>query len=206
MKKIPALIFVIYSLLFYSCTKDRVSNPDSLNFPQTVIYSENFDDSTLVTPDLPAGWKASPDSGWQTDSTNFSANYDGASGLRNIVVSNDSLHSGTNKLYSATIATTHYKNITVIYGVRNSKHFPDNGSMISSFAYSIDDGNTWTPLIYTNATNDSNWYLINNSVRILLPENASDQAGIKFRWIADLQPTPSGTYRIDDFQVLGTLF
>ncbi|MEI7801211.1 MAG: hypothetical protein WCI97_01060 [Bacteroidota bacterium] len=205
MKKLTLKLFSLSFLLFITaCTKDRVADPSTLNTPQSVLYSESFDETSISAPALPAGWTTTPDSGWVNDSTNFSTGYDGASGNRNLVTTNDSLSSNDCVLMSKSISTTGYNKTSVTYGARRSKHFSDNGSSISSFAYSIDNGVNWINLPYTENTNDSNWYLINNTVRITLSDDASNQASLKFRWVAHKVPTPSGTYRIDDFQILGT--
>ncbi len=202
MKKIIAAASVLFVILSTnSCTKDRVPNPNSLNVAQTTLFNENFDETTIVAPNFPTGWYAS---GWKSDSSNFSANYTGASGVRNLVVSNDPVNTLTDTLYSKSFVTTGFNNIKVIYGVRRSTHFSDNGSSIVSFSYSIDGGVTWIPVSYTEATGDSNWYLVNAGVRIALQTNAANVASIRFRWVAHTNPTPSGTYRIDDFQLLGT--
>ena len=204
MKKIKTpTLFLVLLLIIQSCTKDRVPDPTTLNTSQTTIVSENFDETSFISPSLPSGWSASPASGWQSDSSNFSTGYAAASGSRNLVISNDSVTNGDFILISKSFSTVHFGSITVTYSSRCSKHFIDNGSVISSFAYSTDEGTTWKNVPFTENPNDSNWYLINTSVRLSLPA-AANQASVKFRWVAHLKATPSGSYRIDDFQVLGT--
>lgn len=206
MKNQLLLISTLSLFLFNSCTKDRVENPSSLNFTQETLYTENFDETTIVSPTLPDGWNAKPNSGWTNDSSasNISTGYAGASGMRNMVVNNDSLTSEYDTLISASYSTLYKKNITVTYGARYSKHFSDNGSSIISFSYSTDNGNSWIKIPYTENTNDSNWYIINAGLRMALPSDAGNVSSLKFRWIAHRVPTPSGSYRIDDFKVLGT--
>src|SRR5665213_2003057 len=131
----PNLILCAAVSLFSSCTKDRVPNPTTLNVAQTTIYNENFDETSIVSPNFPNGWHAS--NGWKNDSSNFSTTYTGASGMRNLDVSNDAVNSFSDTLYSKVFTTTNFNSITVIYGARRSSHFSDNGSSISNFAYSV---------------------------------------------------------------------
>lgn len=199
--KINTISTFFFYFLIISCTKDRVANPDSLNVPQSIIYSENFDSVF----GLPAGWSVDA-SGWKIDSAaaNVSINYSGASGKNNIEISNPTTGLGGDfNLESKNISTLLFQKITIIYGARKSKHYSDNGSTMI-LSYSIDDGNNWTAIPYSENPNDSQWYLVNNGARISLPANAANQTKIKFRWTAHLVATPSGSYRIDDFQILGT--
>ena len=39
----------------------------------------------------------------------------------------------------------------------------------------------------------------------MLPASANNQQSVMFRWVANLHKTPSGTYRIDDFNLEGTV-
>ena len=171
---------------------------------QTVIYNENFDGQVLTFPN---GWTAdTANGGWKMDSTNVDT-IPGASGYQNIAISNATGLSGTYNLTSKTIFTSGYDNINVLWDARLTKHFRDSGSTIESFDYSTDGGSNWTNIPYTeNPSNGTSfWYADNGGSRINLPAGANNQATLKFRWVASLVSTSSGTYRIDDFNVQGTL-
>jgi hypothetical protein len=101
------------------------------------------------------------------------------------------------------ISTLGYQNISIIYGVRNTKTFPTPGSRIS-LAWSVDDGNTWNTLAYQENAANSAWSLINGGTRITLPAGAANQSNLMFQWTGNLGVASSGTYRIDDVQVFGT--
>lgn len=201
-RNLPGL-FLIFSLTLFSCTKDRVTNPDTLNATQSIIYNENFDETNFLSPGLPTGWSAAPVGGWITDSSNFSTGYPSASGGRNLDLDNSKLPTGDYTLYSKQIATTGFKNITVTYGARFSKHFADSGSVIKSFAWSSDGGVNWQTIPFIENTNDSFWYIINQGLNLSLPATADNQPQIMFRWVAHVVAAASGSYRIDDFSIQG---
>ena len=179
---------------------------------QTTIYDQNFDASIT---DLPSGWTAyfngtaTTTASWLIDTTNSSYvsngndGYAGASGLNNVKVENI-WASGTYELRTANISTVNYKNIETIWGSRVTKHFYDGGSYIQGFYMSTNNGVTWDSIPYTEGAATSLWYLDNNQSNIVLPVSAAQQPHLMFKWIADIYPTASGTYRIDDFQVFGT--
>jgi type IX secretion system substrate protein len=166
---------------------------------QTSIYSQNFDAAYA----WPSGWSSSGGS-WTIDSTNSSTGYTGASGLNNVVVQNVSSPSGHDTLYSKIISTVGYTSISAIWAARNTTHFPDSGSNIKGFYWSTNEGTTWNQVTYTENTNNSTWAIDNNSTVISLPGAVANNPSVQFAWIAHIYTAPSGTYRIDDFNVDGT--
>ena len=168
-------------------------------FAQTSIYSQNFDGALA----MPTGWSSSNGS-WTIDSTNSSTGYTGASGLNNIVVQNQSSPAGHDTLYSKIISTVGYSGITASWAARNTTHFPDSGSNIKGFYWSTDAGITWNKLTYTENANNSTWAVDNGGTAIALPAAVNNNASVQFAWIAHIYTAPSGTYRIDDFNVEGT--
>jgi Secretion system C-terminal sorting domain len=170
----------------------------NLSTAQSSIYTQNFDSAYA----LPNGWHAA--NSWSIDSTNSSTGYTGASGLNNVVIQNQSARAGYDTLFSNNISTIGYSNIAVIWAARNTTHFSDSGSAITGFYWSADNGNTWNDAAYTENGNNSTWSLDNNGTFINLPAGASNRASVQFAWVAKIVVAPSGTYRIDDFNVLGT--
>jgi hypothetical protein len=166
---------------------------------QTAIYTQNFDGAYA----LPTGWATSAGS-WTIDSTNSSTGYTGASGLNNVVVQNQSSPSGHDTLYSKIISTVGYTNISADWAARNTTHFSDSGSNIKGFYWSTDAGLTWNQVTYTENGNNSTWSIDNNSTVIALPSAVSNNPSVQFAWIAHIYTGPSGTYRIDDFNVDGS--
>jgi Secretion system C-terminal sorting domain len=170
----------------------------NLSTAQSSIYTQNFDSAYA----LPNGWYAA--NSWNIDSTNSSTGYTGASGLNNVAIQNQSARAGYDTLFSNSISTIGYANIAVIWAARNTTHFSDSGSAITGFYWSADNGNTWNDAAYTENGNNSTWSLDNNGTFINLPAGASNRASVQFAWVAKIVVAPSGTYRIDDFNVLGT--
>ena len=168
---------------------------------QTTIYSQNFDSLGLS---LPTGWSSTA-SGWIMDSVtaNRSNGYSGASGLFNCVIKNGAAVSGTYTLTTSAISTIGDTGITVSWAARRTTHFSDSSSSIQSFDFSIDGGTTWTNLPYTENAGNSTWAIDNAGARIMLPVAANNKPSVMFRWVANLHRTPSGTYRIDDFNLEG---
>lgn len=165
---------------------------------QTVIYTQNFDASSQ----LPAGWYASPNS-WTIDTTgNASTGYTGATGAHNVVIKDTTARIGNDTLITAAISTVGYNSITIEWAARFSKHFADSGSVVSLY-WSV-NGTSWTPVTYTENSNNSTWALENGATPIALPAAAAGQASLQLMWVADIHFTPSGTYRIDDLAVSGT--
>jgi hypothetical protein len=167
---------------------------------QTVIYSDNFDANGFS---LPAGWYATPGS-WTLDTASGSTGaYTGASGHYNVGVLDVSSRLGADSLISKSISTVGFNMITIEWGNRNSKHFMDSGSTIQAY-YSINNGTSWTPLSYIQDSANSQWGIDNGFIPVALPANASNQASVKFMWLANIHHSPSGTYRLDDVTVSGT--
>jgi hypothetical protein len=166
---------------------------------QVTIFQESFNTSFSS---FPANWVA-PNLGWVADTTNSSNGYSGASGLTNLVIRNTEA-SGTYTLISPSISTVGYENITFLWGARLTVNFPTNGSVVQAVDYSIDGGNTWVGLTYTENTNNSNWSLNNNGNRINLPSEVSNKSEVKFRWVVNIVNNTDGTYRIDDVSVMGS--
>lgn len=181
---------------------------------QTTIYYQDFDSSYA----LPTGWSSVASSNatgnlWSIDSTNSSYapngtdGYTGASGLNNVVVQNV-WNTGTAPntqlytLYTCNISTQNFDNVNVIWAARNTKHFEDDGSAIS-FWMSTNNGASWDSIVYFENSPDSYWFEDNNASPISIP-SASHQDNLMFKWIAYVNVTASGTYRIDDFTVTGT--
>ena len=195
MKKLAYNLIAIAVLFFLAQSLDA----------QTTCHNQNFD---AVIGSLPTGWTASPSTGgWAADTAaaNISAGYTNASGLQNIVIKNATGFSGDFELTSAPISTLGFHSVSVIWGARNTTHFSDSGSTISAFQFSIDGGNTWNPLTYVQNANNSTWSEVNNGTSIALPVAADNKSAVLFKWTASLFGNPSGTYRIDDFRVLGTM-
>jgi hypothetical protein len=216
MKSILCSVLVFFIVALIGCTKDTVPDPATANVNQEVIYYQNFN---IGYPNFPAGWTSSSSNGWAMDTSiaNNSSGvgasgvstgegtYPGASGGAMVQVSNPT--SGNGGTYTLTvtgvISTVDYSDITVIWGIRNSKHFSDSGSVIS-FAWSS-NGTTWNTVAnWTNSTGNSDWALADNGVRIPLPAGAAGIPNLSFQWTATLFVNPAGSYRLDDFWVYGT--
>lgn len=170
---------------------------------QTTIYSQNFDTTPFGA--IPTGWtRTSTDTsaGWGGDTTiaNSSVGYTGASGLANCVIKNIA-GAGTYTLTTPAISTLNHDSISIIWGERRTTHFPDSGSAVTC-AWSTDNIN-WNAITYVENPNNSTWYLINDSTRIPIPAGAWNKPAVNFQWTAVLHTTPSGTLRIDDFNVMG---
>jgi len=168
-------------------------------FSQDTLFFENFDSVAVNT--LPPNWTATA-AGFSVDSTNFSSGYAGASGLKNVVVRNTAA-TGTYFIETPSFSTININNITLSYGVRHTTNFPLSGSTANILDYSIDNGLTWTPITFVQNPSNSIWALINNSLVIQLPVEASNQASLKIRWGANIINNTQGSYRIDDVVVKG---
>jgi Secretion system C-terminal sorting domain len=167
---------------------------------QTVLFTQSFDSTTS----WPSGWYATPNS-WYLDTTNgnISSGYNNASGGNNIVIKDTTATPGYDSLISPAINTTGHNNITVEWGARFSRHYADSGSTIG--LYWSANGSAWTSVSYTENSNNSTWALENGAVPVALPAGAANQSNLKLMWLADIHFTPSGTYRIDDVSVAGTV-
>ena len=193
-KKSSCLVAIFFILILLHPQQSEAQLP---------IYVQTFN---TAYPNWPAGWSTLPASGgWvmDTSTANASNGYPGASGGAMVEIANPiSGDTATYVLTSAGMSTIGFTNITVIYGARNTTHFSDSGSTISSFQWSSDKIN-WNNISYIENANNSKWDLINSGVPMALPAAAAGQDSIWFRWIAYLVPTPSGTYRIDDLNING---
>jgi len=203
--KVALLVIAIGLLLFSDAQQSNA---------QVTIYTQTFN---AAYPNWPAGWTSSSVNGWVMDTSasnqsyvwNDSAGYNFASGGAMVEISNpDNGDTGTYTLTSGPISTVGYDSITLFYGARLTSHFADSGSVIKSLSWTNNGGVTWTPVTYTQVTNNSNWYAINDSTPIALSSGAANQDSIKFRWVAFIHSNTrkgaaSGTYRIDDLLLSG---
>ncbi|HEU4716348.1 MAG TPA: hypothetical protein VFU15_00865 [Bacteroidia bacterium] len=162
---------------------------------QAVIYHETFDADSSA---LPAGWSSS--GAWHPETSNTSNGYPGASGNVNITIRNDSA-TGTYDLVSKSVSTTGFSSVYVSWGARLTTNFPSGGSSIQSLSWSTDGGLTWTPVAYTENSNNSNWSLDNGGMPVVLPSGAGNQSSLKIKFTAAIVNDSQGTYRIDDFTV-----
>lgn len=168
---------------------------------QIFVLNENFDGDTI--PLLPATWETTTISGigFRTEDGNNSDN-PGASGANNIVIRNTD-STGTYSLTSPTFSTVGLNNIKVLFTSRVSNNFLTPGSTTPLLECSVDDGQSWVAMSYTDNDANSTWAVVNDSVPISLPINASDNAGVKLRWTVGIVNDASGSYRIDDVKVFG---
>ncbi len=169
---------------------------------QTLVFSENFDNPAFLNQ-LPTGWSGTPD-GFFVQNTNPSDTaYTGASGSQNLVVRNDTSSSGTYTVQTPAFNVNGFDLLQITYGVRNSNNFQASGSAISGFEYSLNNGGSWNTISYTNNPTNSTWSLVNNAnpISVNLPSGASTCI---LRWTANITNSTSGTYRIDDVNVLAS--
>lgn len=168
---------------------------------QNVIAFENFDGVT--PPVLPSGWIAEPSEGWEVSSSN-SSNSIGASGLNNLEIRNTD-STGIYKITTPFFSTLNRINIKLSWIARHTTGFPVPGSNVNLLEYSVDSGATWNNVPFTQNPNNSIWQSVNSSEMILLPENANNRQSLKLRLTANVFYDLNGTYRIDDFILLGDL-
>ena len=169
----------------------------SIALGQTTIYTTNFG-TTLST--FPTGWtKTSSGTGtWTIISTSASSTYAGASASMNATATNGT--TGTSALIcNPGISTIGYSNITVLWGARATSTFTN----AVTFEWSV-DGSTWNAVSFTEVAANSTWALANAGVRIALPVGAEGASNLQFRRVYS-PITGSGTYRMDDFDVQGTV-
>ena len=167
---------------------------------QDTIYSQHFDATAFDS--IPTGWMRTSGNaynGWYVDNaSNPSSGYAGASGGGHVIIRNDT-GTATYTLTTSSIATTNYDSIIIIWGARYSTHWADSGSYLK-FAWSANNGATWDTVAFTEHSDSSYWKLDT----INIPAPAWNQANIIFRWTAYVHYAGgSGTYSIDDFDVLG---
>jgi hypothetical protein len=168
-------------------------------FAQTSLLSENFD--TTPTTTVPNGWSSVP-IGWNVDSSNFSIGYNAASGMKNIVIRNTTA-TGVYQLVTPSFSTVGFSYVGVNWAARNSTNFETSGSNIGLLEYSIDNGISWTPVYFVQNVANSVWGIVNNGLTIPLPSAAAGLTAVKLRLTANIFNALQGTYRIDDFSVLG---
>ncbi len=169
----------------------------SITQGQTTIYTTNFGTTSGT---FPSGWtKTSTGTGtWIITSTSASSTYAGASASMNATATNGT--TGTSALIcNPGISTIGYSNITVLWGARATSTFIN----AVTFEWSV-DGTTWNTVSFTEVTANSVWALANGGVRIALPVGAEGAANLQFRRVYTAI-TGSGTYRMDDFDVQGTI-
>jgi len=169
-----------------------------------IINTQNFDGTNA--PTLPANWSSTLINtiGWRVDSSiaNISTGYLGASGLKNVVIRNSD-SSGIYTLTSPSFSTLGLSNVSVIWASRVSSNFLASGSVLPTLEYSINAGNTWSSVAYIENAANSVWALVNGATPIVLPANANNAANLKFRWTLTIVNNLNGTYRMDDFLLLG---
>ncbi len=205
--KNTSILVTAFCLLLLLCSQQSQA--------QKVIYDQTFN---AAYPNWPSGWSSSSPNGWvmDTNSTNQSyvwnsssmSGYSWASGGAMVEISPPvDGDTATYTLTSTGISTIGFTNITATFGARITKHFQDSGSVIKYFEWTNYSGGAWNA-IWTNIPfiqndSNSNWYVINDSMLMALPAGAAGQDSIRFRWVTYIAPTPSGTYRFDDFIVAG---
>ena len=172
---------------------------------QNVFWSENFDE--VMQPSLPIGWSASGvegSIGWRLDSTN-SSGYVGASDGNNVVIRNNENGSGEYTLLSPIISAVGQSDLSVKFGSRVSSNFLISGSELPLFYFSIDGGLSWSALTFEDNDANSVWGWVNLDQPLLLPSIANNQPLLRFKWVIHIVGdglTTSGTYRIDDFNLM----
>jgi len=170
-----------------------------------IINAQNFDGTNA--PTLPANWSSTLINtiGWRVDSSaNISTGYQGASGLKNVVIRNSD-SSGIYTLTSPSFSTLGLSNVSVIWASRVSSNFLASGSVLPTLEYSINAGNTWSSVAYIENAANSVWALVNGATPIVLPANANNAANLKFRWTLTIVNNLNGTYRMDDFLLSGAI-
>lgn len=174
---------------------------------QSTIYSTAFEDTASTAPYapvLPKGWMTSDSvNGWVTlnDPGNAGSGYTGASGKHMLTIKN-AAPTGTYTVTSGTINASQYTSLAATWAARNTSKFPTSGSRIKVY-WSKDGGATWDSLHYVEATNNSNWMLVNNGSPVQFPASANNAAKLKMKWVAIIVNNSSGTYRIDDLNIMG---
>ncbi|MEY4875604.1 MAG: hypothetical protein RL708_753 [Bacteroidota bacterium] len=173
-----------------------------LKAQNVAIFNQNFD--SIPTGILPSSWtNGLPNinsNGWFSDSTNFSAGYANASGLKNIVIKNSD-STGIYELSFPNISTLGDSNISIIWSSRVSNNFLTPGSTLPTLLFSINNGVSWDTLPYTDNAANSTWGLVNNATPINFPTKASNQNSLSIKLVLNIVNNASGTYRIDDVNI-----
>ncbi len=162
---------------------------------QTTLYTTNFGSGTT----LPQNWASSNTSnGWSPNTSNTSTGYTGASGNTNIQFNNTGTNGVTHTLTLSSISTVGYTDISVLWAGRGTSSF--NKDVI--FQWST-NGTTWNDVTYIYSKNANSWALVNNGNRIVLPQGAENVSNLRLRFSSS--SVNSGNYKIDDFNVMGTV-
>ncbi|MFM2047769.1 MAG: hypothetical protein RI955_315 [Bacteroidota bacterium] len=173
-----------------------------LKAQNVAIFSQNFD--SIPTGIIPSNWTNGLPNlnsiGWFADSTNFSAGYSNASGLKNIVIKNSD-STGVYELSFPNISTLGDSNISIIWSSRVSNNFLTPGSTLPILLFSVNSGISWDTLPYTDNAANSTWGLVNNATPINFPAKASNQNSLSIKLVISIVNNASGTYRIDDMNI-----
>jgi hypothetical protein len=168
----------------------------------TILYSQNFQSTDFLM--LPSGWTSNSTihTGWYVDTTSSASDTTHHLGTHDLVVVNDT-GIATDSVFSNSISTIGYDSIKVLWSNRVSHHFHDSASWIT-FAWSSNGGSTWDTVSTYQDTTTLVWVWLQDSTWLNLPPAASQQASIKFCWIAHINTVnTSGTVRISNIFVSG---
>lgn len=166
-----------------------------LGWSQTTLYTTNFGSGST----LPQNWVSSnTTSGWNASSSNASSGYTGASGNTNIQFSGIGANNATHTLTLSNVSTVGYTGISVLWGGKGTSTF----SRDIVFQWST-NGTTWNDVTYIYSKNGNSWALVNDGNRIVLPQGAENVANLRLRLSSS--SGNSGNYKIDDFNVVGTV-
>lgn len=162
---------------------------------QTTLYTTNFGSGST----LPQNWVSSnTTNGWNASSSNASSGYAGASGNTNIQFSGTGTNNATHTLTLSNVSTVGYTGISVLWGGKGTSTF----SRDIVFQWST-NGTTWNDVTYIYSKNGNSWALVNDGNRIVLPQGAENAANLRLRLSSS--SGNSGNYKIDDFNVVGTV-
>ena len=171
------------------------------------IYSQNFTGATNNQP--PAGWLISDTLLWSIVSSNPSANYAYASGTNCLRFDNEAseLPKTATATVSGKINAQFYKDIKVIWGARRTNNFFNGIIKGKAFLFCSINGTNWDTVYYTPEPNNSDlWSYVNGGNLIALPSSCNHISDVQLRWQFTGEGLgSSGTYRMDDIRVFGTL-
>lgn len=168
---------------------------------QSDIYFETFGNQRT----LPSGWVGSTP-GWGVDSSNTNnapAPYSGNSHLiiRNFVAGDTSTPAaGTYSVITRPVDASNFTDIQVGWAARRTRNFVTT-QLIEVAASATGTAGPWTPLTFVDRPADSNW---GDVTSFDLPQafNRASSLALKFTCTTLVA---SGTYRIDDLRIEGTL-
>ncbi len=170
---------------------------NTISWGQTTLYTQSFGTGG---GSLPTGWTATAGTNtWAISTASASSGYTGATGGNNVVATNHANLATLSLTFNNSLSTVGYSSITVIWGARRTSTFTNP----VTFEWSS-NGSTWNSVSYTEVANTGTWALINSGTRLTLPVGAEGVSNLQFRWTWT-QLNNSGTYRIDDFNVQGTV-